>query len=55
MDNQTQKHLRGLLNADELVDIDADIATNNSQPLTVEEIVNDFNNKLHTESDNAEW
>ena len=35
------------LNSNELVEIDADIATNNSQPLTVEEIVNDLNNESH--------
>ena len=35
------------LNANELVEIDADIATNNSQPWTVEEIVNDLNNEPH--------
>ena len=35
------------LNANELVEIDAVIATNNSQPWTVEEIVNDLNNEPH--------
>ena len=39
--------------ANDLVDIDADIASNNSQPLTVEEIVNDLNNDPHVESDDA--
>ena len=41
------------LDANDLVDIDADIASNNSQPLTVEEIVNDLNNEPHVESDDA--
>ena len=35
------------LNANELVEIDADIATNTSQPWTVEEIVYDLNNEPH--------
>ena len=38
-----------------LVDIDADITTNNSQPLTVEEITNDLNNEPHAESDDANY
>ena len=35
------------LNANELVEIDADVATTNLQPLTVEEIVNDLNTEPH--------
>ena len=41
------------LNANEFVDIDADIATNNSEPPTVEEIVNDLNNETQAESGEA--
>lgn len=43
------------LNKNGLVDIDADITTNNSQPLTVEEITNDLNNEPHAESDDANY
>lgn len=39
------------LNTNEFVNIDADIATNNLQPMTVEEKVNCLNNKTHPESD----
>ena len=38
------------LNTNEFLDIDTDIATNNSQPLTVEEIANDLNNEPHAAS-----
>ena len=41
------------LNTNEFLDIDTDIATNNSQPLTVEEIVNDLNKEPHAESHDA--
>ena len=41
------------LNTSELIDIDVDIATNNSQSLTVEEIVNELNNEPHLESDDS--
>ena len=40
-------------NVNELFDNDADNATTNSQPLTVEEIVRDFNDEPHAESDNT--
>ena len=43
------------LNKNGLVDIDVDITTNNSQPLTVEEITNDLNNEPHAESDDANY
>ena len=41
------------LNTNEFLDIDTDIATNNSQPLTVEEIANDLNNEPHAASHDA--
>ena len=41
------------LNTNEFLDIDTDIATNNSQPLTVEEIANDLNNDPHAASHDA--
>ena len=41
------------LNTNEFLDIDTDIATNNSQPLTVEEIANDLNNEPHAASYDA--
>ena len=41
------------LNTSELIDIDVDIATNNSQSLTVEEIVIELNNEPHAERDDS--
>ena len=40
-------------NVNELFDNDADNATTNLQPLTVEEIVRDLNDEPHAESDNT--
>ena len=41
------------LNTNEFVNTDADIATNNLQPMTVEEKVNCLNNETHPESDDT--